>query len=256
MVIKKLTAVHGAKKSVKITRLLGMAVLACLLALMGNVACQKVEEAGAGEETGVSVKEGIIEFEGTVKVAEGKYMYIPQAQGFDIVVLGSLGSGELSSLMDKEVRGRGEFIPETPSILVASTIEVNENGVWRNVFTKSEDVVLDDYLDQRVREEFQVLDELSYDKSEYWEKFEKGKVQGKLEETDGAYKIVIFDDRDRPIGQIIVDNISEFTQYYMKKLGLFDRFWFYFTVKATVDWSVRRRSRDMFHADVLFAGLF
>ena len=42
----------------------------------------------------------------------------------------------------------------------------------------------------------------------------------------------------------------------LEKLGHFDKFWFYLDVKETVDWSQRRRTREMFHADVIFAGLF
>ena len=68
--------------------------------------------------------------------------------------------------------------------------------------------------------------------------------------------MAILSDNDREVGKILVDNISDFAQYYVKKLGLFDRLWFYVNVKDTVEWSVRRKTRDLFHADILFAGLF
>jgi len=77
-----------------------------------------------------------------------------------------------------------------------------------------------------------------------------------LEELDGVYKIVVVDEEDQEVGKILVDSISDFAQYYVKKLGLFDYFWFYVTVKDTVEWSDRRNSRDLFHADIQFAGLF
>jgi hypothetical protein len=54
----------------------------------------------------------------------------------------------------------------------------------------------------------------------------------------------------------LVDNFTDFGNYYLKKLRLFDKFWFYMNVKETIDWSERRRTREMFHADVVFAGLF
>lgn len=258
MIIKKITLANGAKELVKTSRFLGIAVLTCLLAVMGNIACQKTEEGlVSGEETGLSVKEGILSFEGTVKVTHGKYFYVPEAQGFDLVIQGPLNSGDLSTLIDKEVRGEGEFSPDFPSILVANNIEVkDESGEWSSVFTKTEDVVLDDYLDLQARDGFQVIQELAYNKNEGWEGLENVKIQGQLEETDGVYKIVVFDDKDQQVGNILVDNISDFAQYYVKKLGLFDRFWFYVTVKDTVEWNDRRKSRDLFHADVLFAGLF
>ena len=258
MGIKSLARMDGTAQSVKIRRLFGIAFLACLLVAAGNVACKKGEEAvEAGEESGVSVGESGIEFEGTVKVVQGKYMYIPEAQGFDIVVQGALTSGDLDSLLDKEIRGIGDFSPETPSLLVANTIEMkNEAGSWVNIFTRGDEAVFDDYMGLSERDGFSVLDELAYDEKDYWEEFEQGKVLGQLEETEGAYSIIIYDERERVAGRIIIDEMSDLAHYYVKKLGLFDRFWFYLTVKETVDWSQRRNTREMFHADILFAGLF
>ncbi|MCJ7580079.1 MAG: hypothetical protein MUP98_06040, partial [Candidatus Aminicenantes bacterium] len=246
MINKKIILKDGARKSVKTSQFLGIAVLACLIAVLGNSACKKTEE-----ESALLVKEGLLEFEGTAAVTHGKFLYVPEAQGFDIVVQGTLNSGDLSTLIDKEVRGEGEFTPELPSILVATTIEVkDESGVWMNVFTKTEDVVLDDYMDLQAREGYPILQGLAYNKNEDWEGLGNVKIQGLLEEEEGAYKIVVFDDKDKQVGKILVDNISDFAQYYIKKLGLFDRFWFYITIKDTVEWSLRRTSRDLFHADI------
>jgi len=258
MIIKKITLEDGAKKSVKTSRFLGIAILACLLAVMGNIACQKTEEGlVSGEEAGVLVEEGVIPFEGTAKVTYGKYLYVPEAQGFDIVVQGPLNTGDLSSLIDKEIRGQGDFSPDVPSILVATAIEVKDDaGEWSPVFTKTEDFILDDYLDLLTRDGYPVLQDIVYNKNEGWEGIESVKIQGILEEADGVYKIVVFNANDQQIGNILVDNISDFAQYYVKKLGLFDRFWFYITIKDTVEWNIRRTSRDLFHAEVLFAGLF
>ncbi|MGD2245050.1 MAG: hypothetical protein PVI11_00730 [Candidatus Aminicenantes bacterium] len=248
----------GEKDSVKKIHLMGIAVLALLLTVMGSSACkQEGEEVEAGKETSVSVKEGMIEFEGTVEVAQGQYIYIPQAQGFDIIVQGALVSGDISSLIDKEVRGEGQFLPEVPSVLVANTLDVKEeSGDWTNVFTRSEELSLGDLFDLKTRDEFAKLDELSYDEKEYWEEFEKGKVRGQLEETDGNYKIAVLNDEDSQIGKIVVDNMSDLAKYYVNKLKLFDHLWFYLTIKDTVEWNDRRSTREMFHADILFAGLF
>jgi hypothetical protein len=68
--------------------------------------------------------------------------------------------------------------------------------------------------------------------------------------------IVLADDKGKEIGRIIVDKVSEFSQYYLKKLRLFDKFWFYLNVKDSVDKKVRAKTKELFHADVLFAGLF
>ncbi|MFC2167217.1 hypothetical protein ACFLQZ_04565 [Acidobacteriota bacterium] len=258
MIIKKINLKNGAGKSVKTSRFLGIALLACMIAILGNSACKKAEEGvESGEETIVALKEGIIPFEGTAAVTYGKFLYVPEAQGFDIVVQGSLNSGDLSTLIDKEIRGEGEFTPDFPSILVATTLEVkDESGGWSPVFTKTEDVVLDDYLDLQAREAYPTLLDIAYNKNEGWEGFENVKVQGILEELDGVYKLAVFNSNDQEEGKILVDSISDFAQYYINKLGLFERFWFYVTVKDTVAWNLRRTSRDLFHADILFAGLF
>ena len=258
MIIKKITSANVKKVPKKTTRFLGIIVLASLLSIMGSIACQKTEEGAVpGEETSFAVEEGLIPFEGTIKVVQGKYLYIPEAQGFDIIVQGSLDQGDLSTLVDREVRGEGEFSPDRPSILEAASIELkDESGAWSPVYTKTEEAVLDDYFALQIREDYQTLPELAYNNNESWEGKEAAKIYGTLEETDGAYKIVVYNDSDREIGKIIVDDITDFALYYVKKLGLFERFWFYVNVKDTVEWAVRRNSRDLFHADVLFAGLF
>jgi hypothetical protein len=258
MVFKRLTHIGGEKEVVKPARLLGLAFLVCLFTVFGSISCQQAAEEMEGTaESGVSVKEGLIEFEGMAKVVQGKFLYVPEAQGFDIVIQGPLSTGDLTSVLGKEVRGEGAFSPEVPSLLVANILEVkDESGVWSNVFTLSEEVTLEDYLNPHARDEFQALDGLAYNKAEDWESLEKGKVQGRLVEVDGSNTIVLFDGNNRETGRIVVDEMTDFSRYYIQKLNLFDSFWFYLTIKDTVDWNTRRRTRELFHADVVFAGLF
>lgn len=257
MVFKRLTHI-GGEEVAKTGRLLGVAFLVCLFTVLGSISCQQAaEEMEGSAESGVLVKEGLIPFEGLAKVVQGEFLYVPEAQGFDIVVQGPLSTGDLTSVLGKEVKGVGTFSPELPSILVANNLEAkDESGVWSNVFTLSEEVTLEDYLNPHTRDEFQALDGLAYNKAEDWQSLEKGKVQGRLEEVDGAYTIVLFDGNNREIGRIIVDEMTDFSRYYLQKLNLFDSFWFYLTIKDTVDWNTRRRTRELFHADVVFAGLF
>ena len=243
----------------KITRVLFLSILASLLVMAGSSACKK------GVEEEVDSQEGVIEFEGVAKVGVGKYLYIPEAQGFDIVIQGQVESGVASILVDKEVRGKGEFSPERPSILVANSIDVKESGRnWRNVFTKTEDVTLDDYLETKTREEYEMLEDLLFDKREGWEGKEKAKVYGSLfketvtegEEQKEVYKILVLNDKNQELGTILVDNLADSALFYTKKLRLFERFWFYLTIKDTVEWRIRSRTSELFHADVVFAGLF
>jgi len=242
----------------KITRVLFLSILASLLVMAGSPACKKGSEE-------VDSQEAAIEFEGVAKVGVGKYLYVPEAQGFDIVIQGQVESGDASILVDKEVRGKGDFSPEMPSILVADSIDVKESGRnWRNVFTKTEDITLDDYLETKTREEYEILEDLSIDKREGWEGKEKAKVYGSLfketvtegEEQKEVYKIIILNDKNQEIGTILVDNLADSALFYTKKLRLFERFWFYLTIKETVAWRIRSQTSELFHADVLFAGLF
>jgi len=250
----------------KIVRILGFSLLASLLVIGGSISCKK--KAGEGMalgEEGLVAKEGIIPFEGVVNVGIGKYLFVPEASGFDIIVQGPVESGDVSTLVGKEVKGSGAFSPERPSILIANDIEVKESERnWSNVFTRTEEFVIDDYMDLAAREEFQALKALSYEKKEGWEGTERAKIYGKLEiekvtegeEEKEIFRIIVLDEKDNEVGKIIVDNFTDFSQYYIKKLRFFDKFWFYLTVKETVEWRVRRSTRELFHADVLFNGLF
>jgi hypothetical protein len=266
MAIRLSESTEGKSKQEKIIRTLSISLLALLFVIGASISCKKKagEEMALGEE-GQLAKEGIIPFEGVVNVGVGKYLFIPEASGFDIIVQGQIESGDVSTLVGQEIKGNGAFSPARPSILIANGIEVKESGrSWRNIFTRTEEFVIDDYLDLEARDEFQVLKNLSYDKKEGWEGTERAKIYGKLEtetvteeeEEKENYWIVVLDSKDNEVGKIIVDNFTDFSQYYIKKLRFFDKLWFYITLKDTVEWRVRRRTGELFHADVLFNGLF
>lgn len=255
MVSKTISSL-GSSKVLKWISFFGLLFLGLLLITGGNIACKKQGGEEAAEE-GVSIKEGVIEFEGTVKIALGKFVYIPEAQGFDVVIQGTIDSGDTTTLIDKEVRGTGIFSPEHPSILVAENVEMkDEMGGYRSVFTRSEEVIMEDFVDVSSRQEFLALINPSHDKKDDWEGKEKIKVYGKLEEEGEIYKIAVLNERGNQVGKVVVDNFSDYAHYYVKKLRLFGDFWFYLNVKETVEWNIRQRSREMFHADVLFTGLF
>jgi hypothetical protein len=248
-------AIQTNKKE-RVSLLFGMLLLAFLVVVSGFTACQKADEE-VTESLEEETAEGILSFEGTVRVTLGKYMFIPQASGFDVVIQGNLDSGDMEGLVDKEVRVEGEISPDRPSILVADTLEEKGPGdTWTTIFTREEAAVLDDYLDQYARGEYASLDDLSYDKKETWEENPKAKVYGTLETSDNGDAIAVVDEEGKQIGKVLVDGYTDYARYYLKKLRLFDKFWFYLNVKDTVDWSQRRRTREMFHADMVFAGLY
>lgn len=267
MVKRALISREGKSAPEKIFQILGLSLAVFLIMSAGNFACKgkAVEEEAVQEAKGLSIKEGINDFEGMVKAGLGKYLYIPAVQGFDIVIQGKIDSSDASALVDREVRGKGDFFSQRPAILVADSIEVKESERnWKNVFTRTEDFTADDYLDLKAREQFPALKEISYDKKEGWEGKEKGKVFGRLEketitqgeEQKDIYRIIILDKENKQAAKIVVDSFTDFAQYYLKKLRLFDNLWFYFTIKDTVDWKTRQVSRELFAADVLYCGLF
>jgi hypothetical protein len=254
MAIRLLNPTNGRNILDGAPSFLAITFLAIFLA-MGTVSCGTAEES-VEEETMVT-EEGIIEFEGTVKVAVGRYVFISEARGFDIILQGDIEGGT-ESLVGKVVKGEGEYSPERPSILIANTLDVKDaSGELMNVFTKSGDVMVEDWMTQQGRDElFTALEDLEYNKNEGWEGTGKAKVYGRLEQTEDAVNIVVFNDKDQEVGRIIVDNMDDVANFYIQKLNLFDKFWFYMDVKETVEWRTRRRSRELFHADVLFAGLY
>lgn len=244
--------------AIKTLRTLGLALLAFVLVTAGTVACSS----GEGEPSdvvGSTLEEGQVEFEGTVKIIVGKYVFVPELRGFDVVVQGSLLSGEIADLLETEVKGLGHYTSERPTILILDTLEVkDEGGSLTPVYTapEGEDAPLDDFLSVPARDEFLLLENLSYNKAEDWEGKEKVKVYGKMEGEEGSYKIVVFDDKGREAGKINIASMTDFALYYTKKLRLFDDFYFYLTIKDTVAWAARRRTRELFNAEVLLAGLF
>jgi len=230
-------------------------LLAVALIISGSIACQQAGE--ITQEEAVPEEEGKLVYEGTPKLAIGKYMFMPEAQGFDIVVQGTVDGGELAALVGQEVRVDGEIRPEQPGVLIANSIEVKEaTGEYRSVFTRAEEPVLDEYLNFQARDGFEALDKLKYDDNKGWEGQEKAKVYGSLEELEDSFRILVFDEEGKQVGYALVDSISDYADFYIKKLHLFDKLWFYLNVKDTIEWRTRRRTSELFHADVLFAGLF
>jgi hypothetical protein len=229
----------------RISQRLFLGAIIIMFTFAAVVLAQETPPAEAQEQEAEAV---LTEFEGTVKMGLGHYFYLPAAKGYDVFVQGMIQGQDSSSLVDKEVRVTGAISEVEPQVFIAETIEVKDaSGQYQNVFTRTEEPTLDDYISVRARDEFAPLADLAYNKAENWEGKGKAKVYGQL--ADNA--IVIRDERNREIGKILVDNMSDFAKYYIQKLSLFDKFWFYINIKDTVDWSSRRRTHDLF-----FAGLY
>lgn len=203
------------------------------------------------------------EFEGTVKVAVGKYIYLPQAQGLDIIVAGNVEGG-LENLVGKDIKVKATILPDKANLVIADSIELKEGTAYRNIYTRSGEPTFEDYFDQHLRDEYVALAITNINKPEEWEGKAKVKVYGKLQKSkvkeSGAEKeithLVILDKKGKEIARIIVDNITDYARFYLSKLRLFDKFWFYLNVKDQVDKKVRVKTKELFHADVVFCGLY
>jgi len=242
--------------SKRIIGIFGLILSVVFLMAGGMFGQEKTEPAKAGEEQAAAAKPAI-EFEGTVKTSLGKYFYLPSAQGLDLAVQGQIESGNVSMLTGKDVKVKGELLSDKPSIFRVDTIELKDaSGSFRNVFTRTQDLVLDDYLDPVARESFQELKITNALKNEEWEGKGNVKVYGKISKGTTPATIILTDEKNREIGKIIIDKFTDYANYYLTKLRLFDKFWFYLNVKDTVDRKVRTKSRELFHADVVFCGLY
>jgi hypothetical protein len=234
----------------KLCRLIVFNLLVLAVAIAGTSAAQEAGQQAAQEKPAAG---GLTEFEGTVKIGLGKYFYLPSAKGFDVVVQGTIEGQDASALVGKDIRVRGSLLKDEPSVFVADSIEIKEGGQYRSIFTRTAEVALEDHLDAKAREEYQALVITKIDRADEWEGKVKGKVYGKLENDKS---IVIMDEKGKEIGRILVDSRTTYADYYIKKLRLFDHFWFYIKIKDTVDARVRRRTRELFHADLVLAGLY
>lgn len=260
MTLQKEFSKEGKGKFRMIFRLALLSLLALTVAAAGMASPQEAAQPSA-QQREVALPGGANEFEGVVKVGLGKYFYLPSAKGFDVVVQGKIEGQNAGVLVGKEVKVKGALLQEDPSVFVADSIEIKEAGRYRNIFTRTGEVTLEDHLSARDRQAFQALKITSADKNAEWEGLGKAKVYGALVKAKTAEgkeveAIVVTDEKDKEVGKILVDKETDFALYYIKKLKLFDKFWFYINIKDTVDAKVRKKTREFFHADLLFAGLY
>ena len=216
--------------------------LAILVAFAGTVACQKKAETPAAE----AVK-AVTEFEGVVRAALGRYMYLSTAQGFDIVLPGL----DAATLMGKTIKVKGNLLADHPPVFLADTVESG----GQTVYTRSQDFKAEDFVDMKVREAVKPLAVTGIGKPEEWEGKGEIKIYGTLQKGDVNY-IVLSDDKGKELAKIIIDSTTLYANYYIQKLRLFDKFWFYLNVKDSVDKKIRTKTKEIFHADVVGAGLY
>jgi hypothetical protein len=153
--------------------------------------------------------------------------------------------------MGKTIKVKGNLLPDHPPVFLADTVESG----GQTIYTRSQDFQAEDFIEMKVREAVPALAITGVAKPEEWEGKGQAKVYGKLQKGD-VNRIVLTDDKGRETAKIIVDSISTYSDYYIQKLRLFDAFWFYLNVKDSVDRRDRTRTKEIFHADVVGAGLF
>ncbi len=241
--------------------------LVALLVLTSAVACgKKAAEPAAVEgevaettESGLAIVIGLNTVDGTVKNAKGNYFFMDEVPGFDVVVTGPVEGGDAAALIGKPVRVKGLFNKDLPNLLVAQSIEIKEGEQqYRSVYTSTDASAPQDFFNQKTREDYPALAPTKFDKSEAWEGKGKGKVYGILiPAASGSNALIsVLGADDKEIGKIIVDSQSSYAAFYSEKLQLFNKTWFYLNIKDSVDKKLRAKSKEMFHADVVFIGLY
>lgn len=227
--------------------------LAVLAGSAGTVACQKNAAKGAS----VEVQKAVTSFDGTVKAALGRYLYLSTAQGFDIVLPGF----DAASLLGKDILVKGNLLVDHPPVFLADSVEIKGGA---SVYTRSQEFQAEDFIEFKVREAVPALTITGINKPEEWEGKGQVKIYGRIQnstvkeggaDTDVTV-IALADDKGKEMAKIVVDSCSTYASYYLKKLRLFDKFWFYLNVKDSVDKKVRPRTKEIFHADVVGVGLF
>jgi hypothetical protein len=242
--------------------LIAVGALSALFLISGGVACKKAETPAAGEaaapaKEGSNLAEGVNEIAGTVKSALGKYFYVSQMPGYDIVAAGPVEGGDASALLGKDIKAKVIFGREFPGFLVAQSIEIKESETqFKSVFSGTETALPADAFSQKARADYAELIISNINKSADWEGKGKAKVRGKLLPGATGQVLSVLNAENKEIGKIIVDSMSEYANYYVKKLRLFDNYWFYLDIKDSVPAKDRAKNKEMFHADVVFTGLY
>jgi hypothetical protein len=246
-------------------KVLGFSLLAIVLIASGS-ACKKAAETAAPVEGAAPIGggangiiEGLNEVSGNVKAALGNYFYLPQVPGFDIAVMGPVENGDATTLVGKDVKVKAIFHREKPNLLVAQSIEIKESETqFRGVYTSTDAAAPADFFDQKIRAEYADVKLTNINKSEEWEGKGKGKVFGLLlpgAEGKGGL-ISVLDAAGKEVAKVVVDSQSSYSDYYVKKLRLFDKYWFYLNIKESVDKKLRAKNKEIFHADMVFVGLY
>ncbi len=218
----------------------------CILSLalifaLASAACSKKAEKKA------ETVQTVTEFQGVVRAALGRYMYLSSAQGFDLVLPGF----DAAKLAGKSIAVKGNLLVEHPPLFLVDS--VTSGG--QTVYTRSQDFKAEDFIEMKAREALPALTITGTNKPEEWEGKREGKVYGRWEKG-APNAIVLSDDAGKEMARIIVDSISTYSNYYIQKLRLFDRFWFYLKIKDTVPAADRRKTKEIFHADVFDVGLY
>jgi hypothetical protein len=158
--------------------------------------------------------------------------------------------------MGKNIRVKGNLLVDHPSIFLADSVELmGASGAASSVYTRSQEFQVEDFIETKSRDTVPVLAVSGVNKPEEWEGKGLVKIYGQLR-TGDVNSIVLSDDKGRESAKIIIDSFTTFASYYLKKLRLFDKFWFYLNVKDTVERRVRTRTKEIFHADVVGVGLY
>lgn len=215
------------------------------------------------QQASTSAQEQEKVFEGTVKTAVGKYIYMPEAKGLDIIIAGNVEGG-VENLIGKQVKISVSLLPDKANLAVANSIELKDGTSYRSIYTRSVEPDYSDYFPPSARDQYVALNITAINKPDEWQGKTNVRVYGQLQTSEvkqgtttvPVTHIVIQDKKGKEIARIIVNSITDYARFYISKLRLFDHFWFYLNVKDQVDKKVTAKTKEIFSADVVFCGLY
>ena len=130
-------------------------------------------------------------------------------------------------------------------------IREDEEGNKEQVYIMKDFLVnIADYVTEDDKKTFPQLTNIKYDNKNYWEKFDKGKIIGKINLEENYIDVIQNGD---VVGKVLVDkdNITNYAMLHLEKLKDEEQIIFYIEVGKTVDWGQRQRTKELFKADIV-----
>ena len=185
------------------------------------------------------------EYQGRVDIATTNYFSL-DTNNLEYVI----NDYNAEKLKDKGlIRVIGNPAPENKNLIIVD--KIIEKGVKTPLYKRLlpadySDTILSDALD------YSKLTNIQYNKKAYWEqeRFNKARITGRINLAEKYIEVM---EDERIVGKVLVDSLTDYTEFRIKELGQDQEYTFYILRGETVDWKVRKKTKELFHADIIYA---